>query len=317
MVRSPKKRKGFCLGSGKGNSLISSFEKKRNVILLLLLPSMVLIFGLLIYPLIYSFYISLLDFNLTRPGVTPFIGLNNYIQALSDGFFLSSLLRTIYFAGVTVSVEIVLGLAVALLLKQKFRGRGLVRGLVILPWALPTVVNGIMWKWIYNANYGALNALLSGMGLIDSYQLWLGEPMRALHSVMFANIWKETPVGVLMILAVLEGISEELYEAARVDGANTWQRFRYITLPLIKPMIGVLFVIKIVWAIREFDLIYIVTRGGPAGGTTVLSYLAYLNGFKFFKMGYASAISYFIIVLAMIIGIPYIISIARSQKEVV
>ena len=296
------------------NSLPTSpFEKKGNVVLLLLLPSLILIFGLLIYPLIYSFYISLLDFNLTRPGVAPFIGLNNYVRALSDDLFLSSFLRTIYFSVVTVCTEIVLGVAIALLLKQKFRGRGIVRGLAILPWALPTVVNGIMWKWIYNANYGALNALLFNLGLISEYQVWLGEPMRALHLVMLANIWKETPVGVLMILATLEGIPEELYEASRVDGANTWQRFRYITLPLIKPMIGILFLIKIIWAVREFDLIYIVTRGGPGGGTTVLSYLAYLNSFKFFKMGYGSAIAYLLIALVMVIGIPYIIAITRSQ----
>lgn len=292
----------------------SIFREKRKTIYLLLLPALVCIFSLLLYPLGYSFYISLFDLNLTRPGNSPFVGLKNYFRALSDKFFWSSVFKTVYFAGVTVSVEILLGIAVALLLKQKFRGRGFVRGIVILPWALPTVVNGIMWKWIYNANFGVLNALLLKLGFIDTYRVWLGEPLRALHCVMLANIWKETPVGILMFLAVLEGISEEFYEAAAVDGATIWQRFKYVTFPFLKPMIVVLFLIKTVWAIREFDIIYVMTRGGPAGGTTVLSYLAYLNSFKYFKMGYGSAIAYLVIAIIFVLGIPYLLVLKKTQE---
>jgi ABC-type sugar transport system permease subunit len=293
----------------------SFFEEKKKVVLLLLLPALICVFWLLLYPLAYSFYISLFDFNLTRPGYSPFVGLKNYLNALLDkSFFWNSVLRTVYFAGITVSVEVLLGIIIALLLKQKFWGRNFVRGIVILPWALPTVVNGVMWKWIYNANFGVLNALLSRLGFIKEYQVWLGEPWRALHCVMFANIWKETPVGVLVFLAVLEGIPEELYEAAAVDGATVWQRFRYVTFPLLKPMIFVLFLIKAVWAVREFDIVYVITRGGPAGGTMVLSYLAYLNSFKYFKMGYGSAIAYLVIAIALILGIPYLLALGRSQE---
>ncbi|NLJ49086.1 MAG: sugar ABC transporter permease, partial [Candidatus Atribacteria bacterium] len=135
-------------------------EKKNGVAYLLLVPSLVLIFGILIYPLLYSLFISFHDYLLTKPGIYNFIGLANYLEALQSSFFLKSVIRTLYFAFVTVGVELFLGLGVALVLQQKFRGRGLVRGLIILPWALPTSVNGIMWKWIYNANYGVLNALL-------------------------------------------------------------------------------------------------------------------------------------------------------------
>lgn len=293
----------------------SLWERKGVVIFLLLAPALVLIFGLLLYPLGYSFYVSLFDLNLTRPGTRPFVGLGNYLEALVNRQFWSSVSKTVYFAGLTVSVEILVGMAIALLLRQKFYGRGFVRGIVILPWALPTVVNGIMWKWIYNANFGLLNALLFKTGLIDKYQVWLGDAWRALHFVMLANIWKETPVGVLMLLAALEVIPGELYEAASVDGATVWQRFRYITLPLLKPMIFILFIIKTVWAIREFDLIYIVTRGGPAGGTMVLSYLAYLNSFKFFRMSYGSAIAYLIVGIALLLGIPYLLGFRQPREE--
>lgn len=280
-------------------------EKKNGVAYLLLVPSLVLIFGILIYPLFYSLFISFHDYLLTKPGIYNFIGLANYLEALQSSFFLKSVIRTLYFAFVTVGVELVLGLGVALVLQQKFRGRGLVRGLIILPWALPTSVNGIMWKWIYNANYGVLNALLKRLGLIERYQVWLADPTRALHLVMLANIWKETPVGVLMFLAVLEQIPRELYEAALVDGANTLKKFWYITLPMLKPMMVTLAIIKIIWAIREFDIFYIITRGGPGEGTSVLSYYAYLTSFKFSRMGFGSAIAYLVIVLVILIGIPY------------
>jgi len=280
-------------------------EKKNGVAYFLLIPSLILIFGILIYPLFYSFYISLHDYVLTKPGQFPFIGFANYLEALQSNFFLKSVIRTLYFSFVTVGVELILGLAVALVLQQKFVGRGFIRGLVILPWALPTSVNGIMWKWIYNANYGVLNALFLKLGLIDRYQVWLAEPLRALHLVMLANIWKETPVGVLMFLAVLEQIPRELYEAAVVDGANTLKKFWYITLPMLKPMIITLAIIKVIWAIREFDIIYIITRGGPGEGTSVLSYFAYLTSFKFSRMGYGSAIAYLVIVMVLVIGIPY------------
>lgn len=281
------------------------FEKKNGVAYLLLIPSLVLIFGILIYPLLYSLFISFHDYLLTKPGQYNFVGFANYIEALKSNFFLKSVFRTLYFAFATVGIELILGLAVALVLQQKFRGRGLVRGLIILPWALPTSVNGIMWKWIYNANYGVLNALLLRLGLIERYQVWLADPIRALHLVMLANIWKETPVGVLMFLAVLEQIPRELYEAALVDGANTLKKFWYITLPMLKPMIVTLAIIKIIWAIREFDIFYIITRGGPGEGTSVLSYYAYLTSFKFSRMGFGSAIAYLVIVLVIIIGIPY------------
>ena len=280
-------------------------EKKNGVAYLLLIPSLILIFGILIYPLLYSLYISFHDYILTKPGQFPFVGIANYIEALQSNFFLKSVMRTLYFSFVTVGVELVLGLMVALVLQQKFPGRGFVRGLIILPWALPTSVNGIMWKWISNANYGVLNALFFRLGLIERYQVWLADPMRALHLVMLANIWKETPVGVLMFLAVLEQIPRDLYEAAVVDGANTQKKFWYITLPMLMPMIVTLAIIKVIWAIREFDIIYIITRGGPGEGTSVLSYFAYLTSFKFSRMGYGSAIAYLVILMVLIIGIPY------------
>ena len=201
---------------------------------MLLAPTIILVFGLLLYPILNTVWLSFTDLKLSVPQSGAFIGLNNYLKAFQDPEFVASIRRTIYFAVVTVPVETVLGLLIALVLCQKFKGRGFVRGLIILPWALPYVVNGAMWKWIFNANYGAFNALLSQWGLIDSYRIWLGNPTTAFNLIILANVWKETPVAVILIHAALQSISPDLYEAARVDGAGAFRRLWYITLPIIR-----------------------------------------------------------------------------------
>ncbi len=214
--------------------------------------------------------------------------------------------RTLYFAVTTVTIETTLGLAIAILLNQSFRGRAFVRGLIILPWALPYVVNGIMWKWIYDANYGAMNAFLTQTHLINQYHIWLGEPFTALNLVIFANIWKETPVAAILLLAALQSIPKELHEAAQVDGATKFRSLVSITVPLLKPIIASVVVIKTIWALKEFDLIYIITRGGPADGTNLLSYYVYKNTFSFLKFGYGSALAYLLTIVACLFAVLYI-----------
>ncbi|BAS27906.1 ABC transporter permease [Limnochorda pilosa] len=273
---------------------------------LLLLPTLLLVFGVLLYPMGRAFWMSLTDLHLARPQSGVFVGLQNYVAALRDAGFLAALGRTLYFALLTVPVETALGLLIALLLNQSFPGRGFVRGLIILPWALPYVVNGVMWKWILNANYGALNALLSQLGLIDAYQIWLGHPSSAFHFVVLANIWKETPVAVILLLAALQTVPDELHEAATVDGAGALRRLWYVTLPLLRPVVAVTLVVKTVWALKEFDLIYVMTAGGPADATNLATFFTYLTTFKFMRFGYGSALAFLIALVSLVIALFHV-----------
>ena len=283
----------------------SILENSGILAMILLAPTGIIVLGVLIFPMLSSFWLSLTDLVLTKPESGDFIGLANYWDALQNPAFWSAFGRTVYFAVMTVLVEVGLGMAIAVLLNQQFIGRGFVRGLIILPWALPYVVNGMMWKWIFDANYGAMNALLVQTHLIDSYRIWLGEPLTAMHLVILANIWKETPVAVILFLAALQSIPKALYEAAKVDGANRWQGFLNITLPMLKPVLAATIVIKTIWALKEFDLIYIITRGGPADATKMLTYYIYHNTFKFLKFGYGSALAYLLTFTACLLALLY------------
>ena len=272
----------------------------------LVLPSLIVIFGIIIWPIFYSIYISLHQLYLVHPGKFPFVGLENYLKILQSRVFWAAVGRTFYFTGASVGVAIIIGLGIALVLNQDFKGRAFMRGLIILPWALSSVVNGMMWKWIYDGSYGALNGLLLQLGWIDSYKVWLANPRAAMNFVIVAEIWKETPVGVLFILASLQTIPSSLYQAAKVDGAGAWRRFRYITLPLLKHIILLLIVIKSVWAVRDsFDIVYMITRGGPAESTQVVTFYAYLTTFKFLRFGYGAALSYLITLIILVFAVVY------------
>lgn len=290
-------------------------ERPGTLASVLLLPALIIVFGLLIFPMISSFIMSLTRMDLLNPSSSKeFIGLGNYLEAARNPSFWAAFGKTWYFALLTVSIETFLGLCIALLLNQNFKGRGFVRGLIILPWALPYVVNGIMWKWIFDANYGAFNALLNQLGLLKSYQIWLGDPVAAFHIVIFANIWKETPVAVLLILAALQAVPKELYEAAMVDGATGRQCFRKVILPMLQPVIMVVMVLKTIWALKEFDLIYVMTKGGPADATNVLTYYIYQNTFKFLKFGYGSALAYILTLAAILFVVIYVSKLLAEQE---
>jgi len=299
---------------GKKCAFKSFLDDPKKLALFLIFPALLVIFAVLIFPMLISLGMSFTGLKLTDPLSNHFIGLQNYIKALGNPAFWAAFRRTGYFALITVGVEVTLGLAIALLLNQKFVGRGLVRGLVILPWALPYVVNGMMWKWIFDANYGAFNALLTQIGLLDNYYIWLGRPSTAMHVVILANIWKETPVAIILILAGLQSIPEELYEASMVAGATWWQSFKLITLPILKPVLLMTIILKIIWALKEFDLIYVMTRGGPANATNLLSFHIYLNTFKFLKFGYGSALAYILAITSVLIALVYL-KVNKSSED--
>jgi multiple sugar transport system permease protein/N,N'-diacetylchitobiose transport system permease protein len=223
----------------------------------------------------------------------------------SDSFW-DSFERTAYFTAVSLALQIPCGLAVALVLNEPFKGRNIVRALVLIPWATPNIVNGVLWAWIYNANYGALNGLLLQLGIIHEPQIWLATPTRALNMVIIADTWKVLPFYSLIFLAALQTIPEELYEVAQTDGASIWRRFIHITLPFLRPTVLIILVLRTVETFRVFDIIYMLTQGGPGGGTRVLAFYTYEVSFSQLNFGYGAALSIIITVVTMTIALVYI-----------
>ena len=290
-------------------------RRERALAWALIIPSLIVVFALIFLPIVRAFWMSLHTIDLKRPALgQPFVGLENYIDVLQDGFFWASVGRTLYFMVVSISIEVVIGIAVALLLNQNFKGRGLLRAMILIPWALPITIDAIMWKWIYNPNYGALNSLLWQLGIIDSYRAWLSDPFRALNMVILADVWKVTPLVILLTLAALQTIPKHLYEAAVVDGASRWYSFWRITLPLLRPTIAIVLVIRTMDAFKVFDIIYIMTSGGPSDGTKVIAYFTYLEAFSYLRFGRGAALAFLMTFFIAAMAFIYIQLISRETE---
>lgn len=271
---------------------------------LLLIPAVVLIIGVVLYPFGYTIYMTFFQSGLLNSG-TDFLGLSQYQKVLRDSNFWSSLAVTVYFTVVSLLVQTVLGLLMALLLNLNFKGRGLMRGLVLAPWAVPTIVNAQLWSWIYQASYGVLNKLLLKLGFISSPVIWLGTAFSAINCVILADTWKMTPLYAIMFLAGLQTISPDLKEAAMIDGAGAFKRLRYIILPLLRPIMMVVLILRTMQALRVFDIVYVLTKGGPNNGTMVVSYYAYFKTFKTLDFSYGATIGLFVAAITVIVCLLY------------
>jgi len=272
----------------------------------LLLPAAIVVFGVVLYPVARTFVISLFDVNSPLPGSYPFVGLSNYARVFRDPAFYPVLGHTLYFTLLSTAAELGLGIAVALLLNAPLRARWFWRSLVVLPWALPTIVNGALWRWIYNGQYGALNGLLSTLHLSETPHQWLGSPFLALNMVILADVWKNTSIVVFFILAGLQTISSDLYESARMDGAGAWAAFWRITLPLLAPSIAVVLILRTIEAFKVFDIIYVMTGGGPASGTQTVAFYTYLQAFSNQLFGYGAALAYLIVLAVFALAMVYL-----------
>jgi multiple sugar transport system permease protein len=268
-------------------------------------PALLAIFVLAAYPIVYSAWISLHKYNLKRPRVFDFVGLGNYVEILESAEFWSAFTITVEFTVLVVTLVAVLGILVAILLDQEFPGRGLVRTLVLLPWAIPPVVNGLMWQWIYDAKIGALNGLLVSLGVLDEYRGWLSTPTSALLALVFADVWNLMPLAVILLLAALQRIPSELYEAARIDGAGPFQLFRYVTLPWLSGTLLVVLILQTMSAIRAFDVIYVLTAGGPGTATTTLTWQTYLTTFDSLDFGHGNAYAWLVSLITMGLAFAY------------
>ncbi len=263
------------------------------------LPAIIILSLVTIYPLIYVFYLSL-HRNMPIFGISKFVALKNYMFLLKDERFWNALKNTIYFTGISVMAELLLGLMIAIFLNRPFRGKGIVRAIVLIPWAIPTVVSAKMWEWIYNPDFGILNYILR-----ENIN-WLGSPFWAINAAIFMDIWKTTPFAVLLFMAGLKLIPRELYQAAKVDGASDIQIFINITLPLLKPIVLVVLLFRTLDAFRVFDAIYVLTGGGPGNSTETLSIYAYKTLFQTLQFGYGSALSVVVFLCIGIISLFYV-----------
>ncbi len=284
---------------------------------LFMLAPMALVLVLLIgYPLVNSLILSLYRVNLANPEQgTPFVGLGNYLHAFQQPDFWYAVERTFYFTLVSVALELVLGVIFAILLNERFRGQLPSRLAMIAPWALLTVSNGVLWAWILNPTYGIANSLLMQMGILQAPKAWLSDTFWTMQVIILADVWKTVPNMTLLLLAGLQPISDDLYEAADVDGATRWQKLTHITLPLLRPVILVSVALRTIGAFRVFDIIYVLTgNGGPADSTKVISFYGYDQAFRYLFFGYGAAISWLITAFMILLIIVYM-RLLRSEVE--
>lgn len=268
-------------------------------------PAGILVLSFSVLPIAYVLYLSFQDLRLG--GIAGgFAGWANYRFVLADPSVLRAFWNTLYFSCLSVAVATLVGMGIALLLGSRAPGaRWLILG-AVLPWAIPEIVNALMWQWIYNPSYGALNGFLVSVGAMKDYAAWLSTPLSAMHAVIFAYSWKLVPFVVIILYAGLQSIPGELYESAQIDGAGDWAQFRHVTLPLLAPALGVAVLFCLVWSMRAFDIVYLLTRGGPGEGTVVLSYLVFTQAFEFGDLGAASAVACLLAALTFVITCAYI-----------
>lgn len=281
-------------------------QQDQRLAALLLAPALAVILGVMLWPILSTFVLSFYDAPTGLNQTRTFLGLGNYLNLLRDQTFWETVGRTLYFTVFSVGLELGLGLAIAQLIHARPWGWQVLRFSLIIPWAVPTIVNGAMWRWIYSADFGALNGLLFQLGLIRHYVPWLTLPDMAMNLVILADVWHMMPFVALVLQAALATLPEELDEAAAVDGANAWERFWQIRVPLLRPAILVALIARTVDAFRVFDIVYIITSGGPAFKTVTITYLTYLNSFSYGKQGTGAALSFLISFFIFIMAAVYI-----------
>lgn len=272
------------------------------------LPALLLLAGVTIYPLLHVTWLSLRR-RLLIFDIDHFVGLSNFHQLLSDARFASALANTAYFAAVSVGFELVFGVLIALILNRVRRARGFVFACILLPWAIPTVVSAKMWAWMFSTDYGVLNYLLGRP------VNWLGSPFWALNAAVLMDVWKTTPFVVLLVIAALKEIPEDLYRAARVDGAGRMATFWHVTLPLLAPMLVIVAVFRTLDAVRVFDAVFVLTGGGPAGTTETLSVYAYELLFQTLQFGYGSTVALSVFLIALLLTGGYLVILRRLPSR--
>ena len=260
------------------------------------LPVMVVVALFTVYPLVYSVHLSLHENVLTRPLDNDFVGLQNFREVVTGYYFWRSLWSTAVFAAMAVLAVTLYGLGTSLLLNQVVLGSALLKVVVLLPWAIPAVISGIIWRWIFDGDYGVLNGLLLVSGAVGRYVPWMSHTITARLCMVVAHVWKQGPLAAVFLLAALQVIPVEVYDAAHIDGAGRFKAFRFVTLPYLKATLALVLIYETIVAIATFDLVYVMTGGGPADATAIIGWYAYTEIFRFLNLGHGAA-------LAIILGV--------------
>ncbi|MBK1624052.1 MULTISPECIES: carbohydrate ABC transporter permease [Afifella] len=295
-------------------SSLSYHSRQRLTAWLMIAPLAVGVLIIVGWPFLDTIWMSFTSAQLTQ-YTGDWVGLDNYIRAFRSPQVRGALATTIFFVALTVSLELVLGVLVALLLDQPLYGRRFFRALLILPWALPTVVNAMSWRLIYNPDFGGLNAVLTQIGLLDSYQSWLGSPATAIYAIAVADIWKTVPLVAMITLAALQGVPREQLEAAHIDGASPWSRFKTVTMPAIVGPLMVAAVLRTIEGVKVFDIVWVMTRGGPANSTKTMSIQVYQEAFSNFRAGSGASQGLLIVLVSLILINVYVALLRRQGAQ--
>lgn len=274
---------------------------------LYLTPSVILIVLTIFFPMLYALVMSLTKVEFVQGVLSyQFVWFDNYLKLFSDPRIPKILANTFWFTFIGVFGTIAISFASALIIHHGSYGAWLFKRLFLIPWALSGVVNALMWQWMYSAKNGIFNEVLLKLGLIDEYKMWLSDEATAMGAIIIADIWKSTPFATLLILAALQSVPKELYDASKVDGAGAIQQFKSIVLPTIQPVLLVVLVTQTMWTLRAFDIIYVLTKGGPADSTMVINAYAYDQAFRYSDIGYGSALAYVITIITICITMVYV-----------
>jgi multiple sugar transport system permease protein len=277
-----------------------------------LAPALAIELGIIVYPVLQTFWMSLHDFVLFRPNNAPFVGLGNFVRAFTDPVFWTAAWNSVIWIVAVVAFQFLLGLATALLLNQSFWWRSLARALVVIPWALPSVITALMWTWMYDYDLGVINDLLARLGLIDAPIAWLARADTTLGAVILALVWQGFPFFAVMILAGLQTVPGELIEAAEIDGANAFQRLTKVVLPSIAEVIATALLLRTIWVANSLDVILVMTGGGPGYTTYTVPLYAFLKAYTSMEFGYAAALALIMTALLLLVIYAYVRRAARE-----
>lgn len=289
------------------------WRSERILPYMLLAPAVFVTIVIVFMPMIQAVWTSFYDLVLFRPNASKFVGFANYVKLFNDPVFWAALWNTIIWIGLTVPLQMGLGLLTALLLNREFPWRGLARALIIIPWALPSVVIALMWRWIYDPNTGVLNDILIYLSIVKAAVPWLADPNVAIYAIIATLTWQGFPFFAVMILAGLQGIPKSQYEAASIDGASPWRQFLHITLPGIAPVLATAGLLRVIWVANSMDVIFVMTGGGPGYATYTLPLYAFIKARQNLDFGYGTSIA---VTFTIFLGAFVAIYLARTMREV-
>lgn len=288
-----------------GAGLGGAARRRHLYAYLSILPAILLIVLFTVYPVLYNLDLALHKNVLTQPKQHPFTGTKNFIDLLKNPGLIRSFRTTFQFTVAIVVGNTILGVLIALLLNEKFFGAKVLQVLILIPWAIPVVMAGIIWRWMFAGNVGVINGLLYSLGIIDNYYSFLGNPTTAKMTLIVARLWKDVPLAAILLLATLQVVPHELYDAVKIDGGGAWATFRYVTFPFLRPTLTVLLILETLIGFITFDLVYVMSGGGPADATTLLAWYTYTEIFTHLNLGRGAALAFIIALLTLVMAIFY------------